>query len=190
MSKVNIGQNTFIYPNPVTLLGTIINGKPNFMAVGWISRVNANPPLVAIGIGKTHHTPKGILENKTFSISYPNVDMVEVADYCGLVSGKNVDKSKLFEVFYGELGNAPMISQCPLCMECKLVNTMDFATNHLFIGEIIASYAEDWCMTEGKPDIKKINPLLLTMPDNSYWTVGDYVGKAWGIGKKFKKSRA
>ena len=190
MGKINIGKNTFIYPNPVTLLGTMVEGNPNFMALGWISRANANPPLVAIGVGKVHHTPKGIMENKTFSINYPNADMVEVADYCGLVSGKNVDKSGIFEIFTGILDSVPMISQCPLCMECRLVETMELATNYLFIGEIVASYAEEDCLTEGKPDIKKINPLLLTMPDNSYWTVGDYVGKAWGAGKKRKDGRA
>ena len=186
MGKINIGANTFIYPNPVTLLGTMIDGKPNFMALGWISRANANPPLVAIGVGKAHFTPKGIIEAKAFSINYPSVKMVEVVDYCGIVTGKNTDKSSVFDIFYGELVNTPMISQCPLCMECKLLDTLDYATNHLFIGEIVASYADEQCLTEGKPDIKKIDPLLLTMPDNSYWSVGDYVGQAWGIGKKIK----
>jgi len=186
MSKTNIGKNTFIYPNPVTLLGTIVDGKPNFMALGWISRANANPPLVAIGVGKAHYTPKGIIETKTFSINYPSVDMVEIADYCGIASGKNIDKASLFNIFYGELGNAPMISQCPLCIECRLVDTLNYATNYLFVGEIIGTYIDDICLTNGKPDIKKIDPLLLTMPDNSYWKVGDYIGQAWGIGRNFK----
>ena len=186
MAKINIGKNIFVYPNPVTLLGTVIEGKPNFMALGWISRANTNPPLIAIGVGKSHYTPKGIVETKTFSINYPSVDMVKEVDYCGLVTGKNTDKSSIFDIFYGELGNAPMVSQCPLCMECTLLDTLDYATNYLFVGEIVAAYADEQCLTEGKPDIKKINPLLLTMPDNSYWTVGDYVGQAWGIGKQFK----
>lgn len=187
VTKVNIGKNTFVYPNPVTLLGTIVDGKPNFMALGWVSRANANPPLMVIGVGKTHYTPKGIIETKSFSINYPSVDMAEIADYCGIVSGKNVDKSGLFDIFYGELGNAPMILQCPLCIECRVVDTMDIATNYLFIGEIAGTYINESCLTDGKPDIKKINPLLLTMPDNSYWRVGDYVGRAWGIGRDFKR---
>ena len=57
------------------------------MALGWISRANANPPLLAIGAGEAHETAKAIIEIKTFSINHPSVDMVEEADYCGLVTG-------------------------------------------------------------------------------------------------------
>jgi len=61
MKKIEIGINVFPTPMPVVLVGTRVEGKVNFMAVGWISRVNARPPMVAIGINKAHHTPKGIL---------------------------------------------------------------------------------------------------------------------------------
>jgi len=60
-------------------------------------------------------------------------------------------------------------------------------TNNFYIGEIIASYTEEKYLTDCKPDIKKINPLLLTMPDNRYWTVGAYAGDAWSCGKKLGK---
>jgi flavin reductase (DIM6/NTAB) family NADH-FMN oxidoreductase RutF/rhodanese-related sulfurtransferase len=188
MSRINIGANTFVYPNPVTLLGVLADGKPNFMALGWISRVNATPPLLGVGISKGHHSSRGITQNKTFSINYPCADMVALADYCGIVSGKKVDKSVLFDVFYGELKTAPMIRECPLSLECQLVDSMEFATNTWFVGEIVNTYAEESCLVDGKPDITRINPLLLTMPDNNYWTVGTHVGKAWSIGKTFKKA--
>lgn len=109
--------------------------------------------------------------------------MVRETDYCGLVSGEKIDKSDLFEVFYGELGTAPMIKECTLNLECRLTETLEFPTNYFFVGEIIATYSEEKYLTQGKPDIKKMEPLLLTMPDNSYWTVGDYAGAAWEIGK-------
>ena len=186
MKKINIDANTYVYPNPVTLVGVEVEGKANFMALGWISRVNSKPPLLGIGVNRAHYTAKGIQETKTFSINYLNAEMVEVADYCGIVSGKKVDKASLFEIFYGFLKTAPMISESTLCMECKLIETVELPTNYFFIGEIIASYTEEKYLTDGKPDIKKMNPLLLTMPDNSYWTVGEHVGKAWSIGKKRK----
>lgn len=172
---------------PVTLLGSIVDGKPNFMPLGWVSRVNANPPMIAVGVNKKHYTNETIRKNRSFSLNFPDVDMVEATDYCGLVSGKNTDKSKLFEVFFGETETAPMIKNCTLTMECKLVEIYEMPSNDLFIGEIIGAYTEERYLTEGKPDIKKMNPLLLTMPDNSYWTVGEYVGKAWSIGKKMRK---
>jgi flavin reductase (DIM6/NTAB) family NADH-FMN oxidoreductase RutF len=71
-------------------------------------------------------------------------------------------------------------------MECRLTDTVDLPTNYLFIGEIVAAFAKENCLHEGKPDIKKINPLMLTMPDNRYWTGGSTVGKAWEIGKGLK----
>jgi flavin reductase (DIM6/NTAB) family NADH-FMN oxidoreductase RutF len=187
MTKVSIGNNVFVYPMPVTLLGSTVAKKPNFMTLGWVSRVNANPPLIGCGVGNHHYTPQGIMENKTFSINFPSADMAVITDHCGLVSGKNDDKAALFDIFYGELKTAPMIRECPLSLECRLMNSVKNATNTFYIGEIIASYCDEKCLTDGKPDIKKMNPLLLTMPDNRYWTVGEYAGDAWSIGKKLKK---
>lgn len=168
---------------PVTLLGVNVGGKPNFMALGWLSRVNANPPMIGCGVGKHHFTNKGMVENKTFSINIPSAGMMAKTDYCGLVSGKNKDKSGLFDIFYGDLMSAPMINECPLALECRLVNTVENPSNNFYIGEIVASYTEEKYLTGGHPDIKKINPLLLTMPDNRYWGVGGYFGDAWKAGK-------
>jgi flavin reductase (DIM6/NTAB) family NADH-FMN oxidoreductase RutF len=188
MSKINLGNQVFVYPMPVVLAGTKVDGRPNFMAVGWISRVNFKPPLIAMGISKGHHTATGIRQSGAFSVNVPSADMVAATDYCGLVSGKKTDKSKLFELFYGELESAPMITACPLNLECRLEQTVALETNLLFIGEIVAAYSEDRYLTDGQPDIKKINPLLLTMPDNGYWRVGEFVAKAWSVGKQLKKA--
>ena len=115
------------------------------------------------------------------------IEMIEETDYCGLVSGRKTEKSELFKVFYGELKTAPMIKDCPLNIECKLYDIYELPTNPMYIGEIVAAYTEEKYLTDGKPDIKKINPFVLTMPDNSFWAVGEYLGKAWGIGKKLMK---
>jgi len=188
MTKINIGKNTFVFPMPVTLLGTMVEGKPNFMTLGWVTRVNANPPMIGCGVGTNHFTNRGILENKTFSINFPTADQIEITDFCGITSGKNEDKGELFDVFYGELKTAPMISECSLSLECRLINVVENPTNNFYIGEIVGSYTEEKYLTKGKPDITLMNPLLLTMPDNRYWTVGTYAGDAWSIGKKQKKS--
>lgn len=187
MKKISAGTNVFIYPMPVVLVGTNVGGKANFMAVGWVTRVNAAPPMVGIGIFNKHYTNEGIRENGTFSVCFPDRKLVETADYCGIVSGRKVDKSTLFEVFYGETKTAPMIGECPLNLECRLVQTVELPTNNLYIGEIVASFAEERCVMEGKLDVKKLDPLLLTMPDNRYWAVGDFAGDAWEAGKKLKK---
>jgi flavin reductase (DIM6/NTAB) family NADH-FMN oxidoreductase RutF len=67
-------------------------------------------------------------------------------------------------------------------MECKVLQTIDLPTNTFLIAEIIDIYSEDGFLTGGKPDVKKINPFLLTMPDNRFWSIGECVGKAWNAG--------
>ncbi|MDD1715787.1 MAG: flavin reductase family protein [Methanolinea sp.] len=182
MEKQQIGQNFFI-PMPVVLVGTQVEGKANFMAVGWCSRANSNPPMIVCGIGNHHYTPKGIAKTGTFSVNLPSADLLEKTDYCGLVSGEKTDKSSVFEVFYGTLATAPMIRDCPVTLECRLVQTVPLPTNTLYIGEIAGVYADSRVMRDGKPDFAAIDPLLLTMPDNRYWTLGNHAGDAWSAGK-------
>jgi flavin reductase (DIM6/NTAB) family NADH-FMN oxidoreductase RutF len=187
MEKIDIGKNGFVYPMPVALLGTKIDDKSNFMALGWVMRASINPPLLTVSVNKNHLTNKAIRENKTFSVNFPSIELIEETDYCGLVSGKTTDKSDLFEIYYGNLETAPMIKECPLSLECKLNDTYEMPTSDLFIGEIVATYTEEKYLTDNKPDIEKINPAVLTMPDNNYWKVGENIGKAWNIGKNLKK---
>jgi flavin reductase (DIM6/NTAB) family NADH-FMN oxidoreductase RutF len=183
MEKQQIGNNFFI-PMPVVLVGTRVGGKDNFMTVGWCARANANPPMILCGIGNHHYTPKGIMETKTFSVNIPSSGLLEKTDYCGLVSGDTVDKSQVFDVFYGSLKTAPMIKECPVSLECRLVQTVPLPTNSLYIGEIAGAYADGRVIKDNKPDFTEIDPLFLTMPDNRYWTLGKYAGDAWSAGKK------
>jgi flavin reductase (DIM6/NTAB) family NADH-FMN oxidoreductase RutF len=80
-----------------------------------------------------------------------------------------------------------MISECPLTIECKLSQSVDLPTHTFFIAEIINIHVDDKFLSEGKPDMKKIRPFFLTMPDNNYWAIGENVGKAWSAGKSLRK---
>jgi flavin reductase (DIM6/NTAB) family NADH-FMN oxidoreductase RutF len=186
MEKIKIDSGAaFLYPMPMVLVGTVCEGKANFMAVGWVSRVNYKPPLMAISLGP-HRTNKGIEENKEFSINIPDVSLITKTDYCGLVSGSRVDKSGLFNVFYGESKKAPLIGECPVCMSCSLFNVVKLPANTLYIGEPQEVFTEEKFMTDHQLDIRKINPFTLTMPDNHYWSVGENLGRAWDMGKSLK----
>jgi flavin reductase (DIM6/NTAB) family NADH-FMN oxidoreductase RutF len=114
---------------------------------------------------------------------------VEVTDYCGIVSGKKTDKSEIFGLFYGELKTAPMIKDCPLNMECKLVEIVESGSNEIFIGEIIGIYTEERFLTDGKLDFRKTKPLILSQPDTSYWSLREPVAKAFKIGKNYNVKR-
>jgi flavin reductase (DIM6/NTAB) family NADH-FMN oxidoreductase RutF len=154
------------------------------MAVGWVTRVNFNPPMIAVALGKSHYTNSGIHASRAFSVNIPSLALLEKVDYVGLVSGRKVDKSEVFRVEMGKATGTPMIDDCQLSIECKLVQVVDLPTNEIFIGEIVGAYAEADCCTDGKPDVQKLRPFTLTMPDNRFWMVGNEAGKAWGAGKK------
>lgn len=188
MDKITLKKNLFCLPWTQTILGTHLKGRVNFMALDWVTRANFNPPMLGICVNKQNASHEAILETGQFSVNVPSVEMVEVTDCTGLASGKRVDKSGLFEVFYGELDAAPMITSCPVTMECKVIETVELPTNYFFIGEIINIYSEERFMTDGKPDVTKSRPFLLTMPDNRFWAIGECVGKAWNEGKALKDS--
>jgi flavin reductase (DIM6/NTAB) family NADH-FMN oxidoreductase RutF len=185
--KKKLGNKSLLYPMPVTLVGSGIYGKPNFMTIAFIGIVNAEPGMIALGCNRKHYTFKGIKENKTFSVNLPSESMLEVTDYAGMYSGHKLDKSKLFEVFYGKLENAPLIKECPLNLECKVLKILEFGgLDDIIIGEIVETYCEERYMTNGLPDIEKIKPLLFTMYDNRYFGIGKYLGKAWYAGQNYK----
>ncbi len=112
-----------------------------------------------------------------------------MTDYCGIVSGKKTDKSEIFDLFYGELKTAPLIKNCPLSMECKLVEVVESGLNEIFIGEIMGTYTEERFLTDGKLDLRKMKPLILSQPDTSYWSLWEPIAKAWSIGKRYKAKR-
>jgi flavin reductase (DIM6/NTAB) family NADH-FMN oxidoreductase RutF len=187
MAKMRIDNNVSIYPMPVVLAGAVVNGKANFLAIGWITRVNYQPPMVAMSLSKGHYTNGGLREHQEFSVNFPGLNLLEKTDYCGLVSGREKDKSQIFTLFYGDLKHAPMIQECPLAFACRLANIVELPSNDLFVGEIVEAYADQVCLTKGAPDIAKMAPFTLTMPDNVYWRIGGPAGKAWEAGRALMK---
>ena len=186
MKKVQLAPGPFVLPMPTVLVGANVNGSPNFMTVAFAGLANYDPVIVAISVSPDHHTTAGIRANKTFSINLPNPDLVEATDWCGIHSGKKVDKSKAFETFAGELGNAPMIKACRLTAECSLVETVELKPDVVFFGEVATVYADESAVKDGAPDWTNIAPLLFTFPDKIYWALGNRVAKAWNAGEKFK----
>lgn len=187
MTKIEIDSGGSPFPKPIVLIGSVVNDKPNFFTVAWFNRLSRSPNIWGAAVGKTKHTLRGIEENKTFSFNFPGADLVVKTDYCGIKSGKDVDKSELFDVFYGELEGAPMIQECPVTAECTLHKLIDMETHYLLLGEVKHIYSEARFMTDGVLDQKKLNLLLFTNPARQYWTLGEVVADAYSIGNKFEE---
>lgn len=184
MQKTKLGPSTIMFPYPTVLVGAIVNGKPNFMTASWVGIACSNPPAISVAIRPERYTYNGIIENGTFSINVPGSNLAEKTDFCGIYSGRDNDKTKLFNIFYGKLENVPLIEECPLNLECKVIHTVEIGTHTLFIGEIMETHANDDCLTNGKPDIKKIDPIIYATGTRQYHKVGEEIGRAYKIGEK------
>ena len=175
---------------PTTLVGVTVNDKPNFLTIAHVGILNhGTPQYLSISLGKVHYSNTGIFENKAFSICLPSEDLMVKTDYCGIMTGKKTDKASLFDIFYGDLKTAPMIKQCPVNMEMRLHDVLDYATHDIFIGELVQTYAEDSVLTDGKIDVAKLRPLLFDMSSIKYWRLGPSIGNCWNIGKSLKRKK-
>jgi flavin reductase (DIM6/NTAB) family NADH-FMN oxidoreductase RutF len=189
MAKVKMGPQTALYPMPTLLIGADVGGKPNFMTAAWAGICNGEPPMVAVAIRPSRFTLKGINENMTFSVNVPTAAQVKEVDYCGIESGSKADKVAVcgFHIFYGKTAGAPLIEECPVNLECKVDRILELGSHNLVIGRVMETHFSDDCLTGGKPDAAKINPIIyIREPAWQYATPGNLIGKTFSIGKELQ----
>ncbi|WP_092335155.1 flavin reductase family protein [Desulfosporosinus hippei] len=179
MMKIKIENRPF-GPFPTVLVGADVNGKPNYATLGAYGVVSMKPVLY-ISLKSTHHTTAGVKENGYFSVNIPSADLVQKTDYCGIVSGKTTNKSNVFASFYDDIGKAPMISECPINYLCKVIQTIPIFDFEMFLGEIVAVYANEQCLSDGRPDPIKIDPII--MMDLNYCNLNQVLGTPFKIGR-------
>ncbi len=182
--KNKLGAKNILFPMPTILVGANVGGRPNYITVahcGIAALVH-----ITISLRKGRFTSSGIKENGSFSVNIPSIEMVKETDYCGLVSGQNIDKGKLFQSFYGRLETAPMIQNCPINMECKLKQTVDFPTHEIFIGEVMETYCDEKYLKDGVVDLEKVQPILYG--PREYWKIGGSIAKTFSVGKSLQKT--
>ncbi|MFO7656554.1 MAG: flavin reductase family protein [Bacteroidales bacterium] len=186
MEKIKLGQYPYLYPMPTVIVGAMVDEVPNFITVSYIGIVQHQPPMLSITLTDSHFTNRGIAENKCFSVNIPNTKMLRVTDYIGMNSGQGVDKSAIFDIFYGELEKAPMIKETPLNLECRLYKQIDLNNgSQIYIAEIIQSYSEKKYLKNNRPYMRKLKPILFSINNNLYYNTGRVIGKAWNIGLKY-----
>lgn len=187
-AKRHLGPVNALYPSLTTIVGTMVDGRANWVTVAHVGIMNhGTPQYLSFGLNKQHHTNKGIFEHREFSVNIPSRELMVETDYVGLVSGRNTDKSGLFEVLVGVLPNAPMIAACPVCMQCRLHQVVDFPSHDVFVGEVVATYADEAVLDgDGKVDVRRVAPLLFDMATVRYYGLGPELGRCWSAGKALK----
>jgi len=184
MSNIKIDFKSVYYPSPIVLVGVMADGRPNYMTAAWFTKVHNTPPMIAVSLGSGHFTVKGIRENKTFSINIPEASIIEETDYCGLVSGKRVDKSDVFTPFYGQTDSAPMIQEAMISMECTVAEIVSLPKDDLVIGAVVETYANEKYISGECIDPQKAVPFCYVSPEKKYFGIGHPLGAARSIGKK------
>ena len=186
--KKSFGAKPLLYPTPVWIIGTYDkNGKPNAATIAWGGICSSQPPCVAISLRKATYTHGNIMERKAFTVNVPSAGQVKIADYCGMVSGENVDKFSMARLtaVKGEKIDAPYIQEFPMNLECKLLSATEIGIHTHFIGEIMdVKVDENMQGKGGLPDIAKIKPVIFEPEALTYHGVGEYLGQAFSVGKE------
>ena len=189
MKKTKIDIMPLLFPHPTVMVGADVSGKPDFVTVAWVNIACGSPPWIAIALNGVRHSLKGVRENMAFSVNIPDTTLVKETDYCGIATGAKTDKARdcNFKVFYGEVAGAPFIEQCPVNIGCTAEHILKLGSHYLIAGPIKEILVSDDCMTDGKPDAGKIDPIIyMTYPAGTYNKVGELLGPAFRIGKEIK----
>ena len=173
---------------PVLIIGTYDeNGVPDAMNAAWGGIYDYNQITVSLG---SHVTTENIRKNKAFTISVGTLKTVEASDFVGLVSlekePKKLEKAGL-HAFKSKRVNAPLFEEYPFTLECKLIS-LDGKPGKggTLIGQIVNVSIDESVLTDGKVDIKKLQPIAFDSVNAKYLLLNEEVADAFKVGLKLK----
>jgi len=184
--RKNFGAKPILYPQPVFIIATYNeDGTANAMNAAWGGISESNQ--ISMCISEDHKTTKNVLARGAFTVSMATADYVAECDYVGLVSGNKVP-NKLekagFHTVKSEFVDAPVITELPMAVECKLVS-YDAETCQM-VGEVVNVCADEVVLTDGKIDPVKLRPITYDGMNHTYLVLGEKVGNAFSDGNKLK----
>ncbi|MEJ2241806.1 MAG: flavin reductase family protein [Candidatus Bathyarchaeota archaeon] len=176
---------TALFPCPVVLVTCIdTNGDPNIITLAWVGTVCSEPPIIALGIRPTRYSHKLIKNNKEFVVNIPTTKILKESDYCGVTSGKNIQKFSETRLTKQKAENikTPIIKECPVNIECKLKEIIPLGTHDLFLGEIVQVHVDKEILNDkGTIDFRKADPFVFNQGE--YWSINEKLG-SYGFSKK------
>jgi flavin reductase (DIM6/NTAB) family NADH-FMN oxidoreductase RutF len=185
--KRSLGRKTLILPAPVWIVGTYdAQGAANVMTAAWGGICCSKPPAVCVSLREATYTYQAIVDRKSFTVNVPATDQMRLADYVGLISGRDVDKLAAagLTAVKAEYVDAPLVEEFPLNLECVLIHTLKIGLHTLFVGEIRDVKADESILNEnGRPSIEKVKPAVFSTGDAAYYAIGEPIGPAFTIGK-------
>ena len=161
------------------------------MTIAWGGICCSQPPCVTISLRKATYTYGNIMERQAYTLNVPTEKYVKETDFFGMASGKSTDKFKRSGLtpVKSDYVDAPYVKEFPMVLECKVIHHYEIGLHTHFIGEIMDVKIEEEMLTnEGKPDIEKIRPIVYSPETQKYHGIGEFIGKAFDIGKKYNLS--
>jgi flavin reductase (DIM6/NTAB) family NADH-FMN oxidoreductase RutF len=179
MKKRQIKPFRPVYPSPAGLVTSISEeGRPNIITLGEIFNISiAKPVIVGIAIHKQRYSHKLISDTREYVVNLPTTGMVEIVDQVGSVSGRDVDKFTELHLTPVSAENVrpPLIAECPMNIECRVIGIQEIGDHDLFLGEVLAVHIAEAALDErGHVIVDKLAPLCYL--HSEYWTLGTKLG--------------
>jgi len=190
--KKKLGAKPLILPMPALLVGTYSDdGTPNAMTAAWAAVCCHRPFCVGVAVRQSRKTFANVEFKKAFTLNVPNTSLARAVDYLGIVSGAQepgkLEIAKLETVAASKV-DAPIITQCPVNMECQLIQTLPLGSHSWFVGQVAeVQVSEEVMDSDGVIDTKSLDPLIYITTDSKYYTVGESVGQAFSMGKTLSR---
>jgi flavin reductase (DIM6/NTAB) family NADH-FMN oxidoreductase RutF len=179
LAKVKKQPFTALYPVPAVMVSCAdgAGGRPNIITLAWVGTLCSEPPIIGIGIRPHRYSHGLIKKSREFVINIPSADQVKALDYCGIYSGRDVDKFKATGLTpqRSQMVTPPGISECPVNIECKVKDIISLGSHDLFLGEVVLVQVDEEILTgRGRIDYIKAAPIAYNIPE--YWGIGELLG--------------
>jgi flavin reductase (DIM6/NTAB) family NADH-FMN oxidoreductase RutF len=148
--KISSKPGPLTAPLPAVMVSCGDMETSNIVTVAWTGIINTHPPITYISVRKQRFSHDIISEKGEFVINLTTTDLVRAMDYCGVKSGRNVDKFAEMHLTReaGDEVSAPMIAESPVNLECKVLEVKEFPTHDMFIAEIVAVHIDEKYVSE------------------------------------------
>ncbi len=187
-----LGVKPFVFPMPVLMISTYGDGdRVDVMNMAWGGVCAEN--MVALNIDEDHKTTENIKKRGAFTLSIADVPHLEAADFFGIATGNKMDdkfeRSGLTAVKSTHV-DAPVVTEFPLTLECKVVECQHTVYGFRVLGEIVNVLADEKVLDEkGKVDPTKLNAFVFDQMNYGYYAIGEKVGQAWKSGVPLMKQQ-
>ena len=193
MSKQLWKPGNMLYPLPAVMVSVgNKQGETNIITVAWTGTICTNPAMVYISVRPERYSYQMIKESGEFVINLTTEKLVKATDYCGVKSGRDVDKWKemnLHQVKAETLEYSPLILESPVNIECKVVEIKELGSHHMFLANVTAVHADEAYLNE-QIKFELNNTGLLAYSHGEYLGLGKKLGTfGYSIRKKAKKNK-